>query len=177
MDASRRNFLVAGQTLLALAAMPINFFGAVASSIFSSQAAKLALLTRETFLPLVNSKFAVRSGMLTTAWLTLLSVEDMNQKAPAVAIPMAVPPKTARTAPPQIDTFALHFDLVGETLRQGTYELEHDALGRFPLFIVPSGTAKYVAVISRIKGSAGAPAPRPARLKAQPSVRATPENL
>jgi len=176
MDASRRNFLVAGQTLLALAAMPIKFFGAAASSFGSAKAANLALLTREAFLPLVNSSFAVRWGVLTTAWLTLLSVEDMNQKAPAPAIPMAVPPRAAKTALPKVDTFALHFHLIGETLLQGTYELEHAALGRFSLFVVPSGTSMYVAVISHLQGLAG-PAPQPVRSKGQPGDAAAPENF
>jgi hypothetical protein len=177
MDASRRSFLVAGQTLLALAAMPVKFFGAAASSFAWSKAAQLALLTRETFLPLLNSSFAVRSGLLTTTWLSLLSVEDMNQKPPAPAIPMAVQPSAAKTVPPKVDTFALRFHLIGEPLRQGTYELEHDSLGRFPLFIVPSGTATYVAVISHLQGSAGAPPPRAAHAKDQPGVPVSPASL
>jgi len=177
MDASRRNFLVAGQTLLAFAAMPMKFFGAAASSWGSSKAANLALLSRENFLPLVNSSFAVREGTLTMAWLTLQSVEDMNQKISAPMLPTAVPPKSAKGAPPKIDTFALHFDLIGETLEQGTYELEHAALGRFPLFVVPSGASTYVAVISHIHGSAGGPVPQPVRHKGQLNVPAIPESF
>jgi len=176
MDASRRHFLVAGQTLLALAAMPMKSLLAAASSFGSAKAANLALLSRETFLPLVNSSFAVRGGVLTTAWLTLLSVEDMNQKAPAPATPMAMPPKAAKTAPPKVDTFTLHFHLIGETLQQGTYELEHDALGRFSLFVVPSGTSMYVAVISHLQEPAGGPAPHPVHSNGQPGAPTAPEN-
>jgi hypothetical protein len=177
MDASRRNFLVAGQALLALAAIPIKIFGAAASSFGSSKAANLALLSRESLLPLLNSSFAVRGGVLTMAWLTLQSVEDMNQKVSAPTIPMAVPPKPAKGAPPKIDTFALHFHLIGETLEQGTYELEHAALGRFPLFVVPSGASTCVAVISHIHGSAGGPVPQPVRSKEQLNVPAVPESF
>jgi len=156
MAVSRRNFLVAGQTLLAAAALPMKFFGAAgALGLGSSDAEILASANRGTFLPLVNSSFAVRSGLLTPAWLTLLSVEDMNPKTPIHATPMAVGLKRSKVAPPQLtDTFALQFYATGEKLEQGTYELEHHSLGRFSLFLVPSGTSTYIAVISHLLGGA-----------------------
>ena len=155
MAVSRRNFLVAGQTLLAAAALPMKFFGAAgALGLGSSDAEILASANRGTFLPLVNSSFAVRSGLLTPAWLTLLSVEDLNPKTPIHARPMAFGLKASRVAPPTLDTFALNFYGTGEKLQQGTYELEHHSLGRFSLFLVPSGTSTYIAVISHLLGGA-----------------------
>jgi len=144
MPISRRGFLVAGQTLLAAAAFPTKFFGASTSEFGSTN---LDSWTKGTFEPLVNSSFAVRSGAQTVAWFTLLSVEDM--KAPA----QAAGPKALATPPVFIDTFALQFHGTGETLRQGTYELEHRSLGRFSLFVVPSGTTTYTAIINHLKSA------------------------
>ncbi len=51
--------------------------------------------------------------------------------------------------------FRLRFSApVGEPLDQDTYQLEHDRLGSFPLFMVPgdsaSGSQSYTAVIGRL---------------------------
>lgn len=171
MAVSRRNFLVAGQTLLAAVALPMKFLGAATASSFGSrEAANLASSTRESFLPLVNSSFAVHSGSSATAWLTLLSVEDMNPKAPVKASPMALAPKAASTTPATTDTFALHFHGTGEALQQGTYELEHASFGRFSLFVVPSGISTYVAIISHIQSSAPILAPERVNPKARRSA-------
>jgi hypothetical protein len=40
---------------------------------------------------------------------------------------------------PSIDCFSLRFRKTGNALPQGTYTLDHDWLGTFPLFLVPSG--------------------------------------
>jgi hypothetical protein len=147
MPVSRRRFLVAGQTLLAAAALPMKFFGATATI------TNMATWTKGTFQPLVNSSFAVLAGSGTAAWLTLLSVEDMNSKPPVKTAPMAFGLKGPKASPAVIDTFALHFYITGETLPQGTYELEHRSLGRFSLFVVPSGTSTYTAIISHIESA------------------------
>jgi len=174
MAVSRRNFIVAGQALLAATTLPMKFFGTAAGLEFgASNNANLASSTRNTFLPLVNSSFAVRSGLLTTAWLTLLSVEDMNPKSPIHAAPMAIGLKLPKVAPPQLtDTFALHFYATGEKLEQGTYELEHHSLGRFSLFLVPSGTSTCNAVISHLLGSAPVTGPKRVNSKAKGGVQA-----
>jgi hypothetical protein len=161
MPVSRRKFLVAGQTLLAAAALPMKFFGAAAVPEFGpSNTTNMALWTIRTFQPLVNSSFTVRSGSATAAWLTLLSVEDMNSKTQANTAPMAFGLKGPQASKPAIDTFALHFYLTGETLPQGTYELEHRSLGRFSLFVVPSGTSTYTAIISHIESATPIQAPK-----------------
>lgn len=173
MAVSRRNFLVAGQTLLAAAALPMKFFGAAgALNLGSSDVDVLASANRGTFLPLVNSSFAVRSGLLTPAWLTLLSVEDMNPKNPIHARPMAFAQRVPKVAPPALDTFALHFYGTGEKLQQGTYELEHHSLGRFSLFLVPSGTPTYIAVISHLLGGAPIAGPKRVNSKGKAGVQA-----
>ena len=171
MSVSRRNFLVAGQALLAAAAFPRKFFGAAATL----DAASLLSWTKETFQPLVNSSFAVRTGPLVATWLTLLSVEDMNPKHPSQTAPVGSGTKVPKTPPPVVDTFALHFHGTGEKLQQETYELEHPSLGRFSLFIVPSGATTYTAIISHVESSALRQIPKPSPRRA--GVSAASETL
>ena len=163
MSVSRRKFLLAGQTLLAAAALPIHFFGAASNVSFgSSKAANLASATKATFQPFVNSSFAVQANSMTTAWLTLLSVEDMNAKAAAPSTSSAFTGLRSPKAAPQVtDTFTLNFQGTGETLKQGTYELEHKTLGNFQLFLVPSGPTTYSATISHLQSALPIQAPRP----------------
>jgi hypothetical protein len=177
MPVSRRTFLVAGQTLVAAAALPMKFFGAATSQFGSANTANLASWTKGTFEPLVSSSFAVHSGALITTWFTLLSVEDMNLKTPRQAAPMAFGPRTLRTAQPAINTFALRFHATGDTLEQGTYELEHPTLGKFSLFVVPSGTTTYTAIISHIESATPIRAPKRLNSKAQAGALAAPESL
>jgi hypothetical protein len=178
MPVSRRKFLVAGQTLLAAAALPMKFFGAAAvPQLGSSITTNMATWTRGTFQPLVNSSFAVRSGSATPAWLTLLSVEDMNSKTPAKGAPMAFGLKGLQASPAVIDTFALHFYVTGQSLPQGTYELEHRTLGRFSLFVVPSGTSTYTAIISHIESATPIRAPQRLHSKGLPAAPVASESL
>jgi hypothetical protein len=175
MPVSRRTFLVAGQTLLAAAALPLKFFGAATLESGSANTANLASWTKGTFQPLVSSSFAVHSGARTTAWLTLLSVEDMNS-TPTERAPVAFGLKTL-SPQPTVDTFVLHFHGTGEVLPQGTYEFEHHSLGRFSLFVVPSGTTTYTAIISHIESATPIRAPKRLNRKAQAGAPTAPESL
>jgi hypothetical protein len=162
MSVSRRTFLVAGQTLLAAAALPMKFFGAAEiSALVGSGAAGMASWTRATFQPLINNSFGVQSGPVANAWLTLLSVQDMNPKTVLKTAPLTLGLRTLQPGPTSIDTFALHFYGTGEALPQGTYDLEHPKLGKFSLFIVPAGPSKYTAVISHLQSATSIVAPRP----------------
>jgi len=177
MPVSRRSFLVAGQTLLVAAALPLKFFGSATVEIGSANTTNLASWTKGTFQPLVSSSFAVHSGARTAAWFTLLSVEDMNSKTSIETAPMGLGLKALSLPQPTIDTFALHFHGTGEALPQGTYELEHHSLGRFSLFIVPSGTTTYTAIISHIESATPIRAPKRINSKAQAGALAAPESL
>ena len=176
---SRRGFIVAGQALLASAALPLRIFGAATSSSFgSSKVANLGSLTKASFLPLVNSSFAVGGSVsLPASWFTLLSVEDMNAKTSVQPTSMAVMLKKMKMAAVQLDTFALHFHGTGETLQQGTYEFQHRSLGRFSMFVVPSGTTTYVAIVSHLLSAAPLPAPLPIRSKPRVGAAAVSESL
>ena len=173
MAVSRRTFLVAGQTLLAAAALPMKFLATASASEFvRSNATGMAAWTKATFQPLVNNSFTVQSGSVANVWLTLLSVEDMNPKT-ATKAPMAFGLKTLQTAsaPASTDTFALHFYGTGEALKQGTYDLEHRTLGKFSLFIVPAGPSGYTAVISHLQTAAPIAGPGPIKSRAMAGVQ------
>jgi hypothetical protein len=172
MPVSRRGFIFAGQTLLAAAAFPLKIFGASGPEFGSSNTPHLAFWNKATFQPLVSSSFGVRSGSLTTAWLTLLSVEDMNPKTSAQGASAVFKPNSLKSRPAVVDTFALHFQGTGEALPQGTYELEHHTLGNFSLFIVPAGVATYAAVISHILNAPTVTGPRPVKSKPQAGAAA-----
>lgn len=163
MDVTRRHFLALGQWLAVAAALPSKIFGAsLLTSFGKAGKAKLSSFTMQTFLPLVNSGFPVDTGSATRNWLTLLSVEDTTQTPATNLPPMDVPPPP-QAPPPKLDSFALHFLGTGNTLAQGTYEVEHPALGRFPLFIVPSATGSgretYTAIFNHILTSQTLPHP------------------
>ncbi len=172
MRVSRRGFIFAGQTLLAATAFPLKFFGASGPEFGLSNTPHLALWNKATFQPLVSSSFGVRSGSLTTAWLTLLSIEDMNPKTSTQGAPASFGRNSLKSRPPVVDTFALHFQGTGESLPQGTYELEHHTLGSFSLFLVPSGVTTYAAVISHILNAATVTGPRPVKSKPQAGAAA-----
>jgi hypothetical protein len=44
-----------------------------------------------------------------------------------------------RSVGPAITSFSLRFRKTGVALPQGTYTMDHDWLGTFPLFLVPAG--------------------------------------
>ncbi len=99
----------------------------------------LRTMTRESFVPLLRSSFVANSGSTKPTWLTLVAVEDTTT---ADADLPAGAPKTA--------AFALRFQGVGEPLKQGMHKFEHQTLGQFALFIVPSGDSSYTAIINHL---------------------------
>src|ERR1044071_1787082 len=131
MLTSRRSLFRLGHALAAAALLPRRVLGSSAGARFGdTEANRLFRLSRETFLPLVNSQFAVRSGSETLAWLTLLSVEDIHLALPSFIVPMAVPPLSS-APPPKLDTFALRFWGTAANLPSATYIFEGGALEPF----------------------------------------------
>jgi len=98
-------------------------------------------LTKATFAPYVNTVFRIYPDTSKTLKTTLVSVADIGP----------IPDKTVVGR----ECFALNFR-GSEPLRQNTYRIEHDALGRLDLFLVPMGKNKrgryYQAVINRLNG-------------------------
>lgn len=154
MVVSRRSFVALGQWLAVAAALPGKVFGAhLFASVGNTGKATLLAFTKDTFLPLVNSSFAVHAGGVTKTWLTLLSVEDLTRKTSVNGTHSG----TAANSTPHVDCFALHFLGTGDILAQGTHELQHHSLGRFDLFVVPSktggGRETYTAIFGHLLSS------------------------
>jgi hypothetical protein len=152
MVVSRRRLFQLGQAVLASAVLPLKALTVKAAAEFTSaQAYQLEAFSMQTFQPLINSGFAIRSRVTTATWLTLLSVENMNATSGASTRSMT-PVKAGRMEAGETDAFALHFRGAGQILSQGTYMLENAALNPFPLFIVPEGSSTYVAIFNRLIG-------------------------
>lgn len=112
----------------------------------------LLSLDRGVFAPVVGSVFAVGpiSGGGAALLLTLLSVGDL----PAIAFDnvglMAVPPKHPITTTGTTGFVLSFLGPSSQLLGQDTYRFEHDVLGMFDLFVVPSGAGQYTAVVNQL---------------------------
>lgn len=115
------------------------------TDLFAVQDDPLANYTKATFIYYLNSVFQLHTVYGVVA-VTLTKVDDL-------------------TAARGGECFSLLFRGGSRTLPQGTYTIEHPALGSFPLFLVPAGTDSngaqgYLATINRLSYSdAMAPAP------------------
>lgn len=96
-------------------------------------------LSKATFAPYVNTVFRIYPDTSKILKTTLVSVGDIGP----------VPDKNSAGR----ECFVLKFRGT-EPLPQNTYRVEHDVLGRFDLFLVPTGKNKkgryYHAVINRL---------------------------
>jgi hypothetical protein len=97
--------------------------------------------SKATFLPYVNTFFSIFVSPTKMLVATLVSVDDIG----------AVPDKQVSGH----ESFVLKFRGT-ETIKQNTYQIQHQDLGSFELFLVPGGTKQknfyYVAVINRLNG-------------------------
>lgn len=156
MDISRRKFVRTGVIASALAAIPLALAKTAAArdggktlpqSLIAGanggaegQSSALDFYSKSRFAPYVNSQFQVKSSQLETVKVTLAEVADFCE-----------------TAGNGGECFALRFTgPVRGSFQQNTYEVEHAALGKFSLFLVPVGmrpagarTVNYEAVINR----------------------------
>jgi len=103
-------------------------------------------ISMRTFEPWIGSSFQVALDRKPMGKLVLLSVEDMSPGSTDSASGAA---PGGRSAPglrtplvPQTTSFALHFKGSGAPLPQDTYQVSHDWLGEFSLFLVPSGLSR-----------------------------------
>jgi hypothetical protein len=145
MLVSRRQLLRCGPALLAAAAVPWKMLGAA-----NDDGDRLLSQPKSSFVPLLRNTFTVNASSIKPTWLMLESIEEPPAPAPSYETGMVTRPKTPSIAPPKMETFTLHFSATGYTLPQGTYELEHNSLGRIHLFLVPAGPSAYTAVVSHL---------------------------
>jgi len=137
MQITRRELFRWGQGCLAATALPARVFGAASDS-----PDLLLTLTQQDFAAQIGSKFQTAGPAGQPVWLLLLGAEQTATPAEA--------PHAPRGHVPRVDTFLLSFSRIGDALPQGTYSFQHDVLGAFPLFIVPSGELTCVATISHL---------------------------
>ena len=150
MTVSRRQFLRAGSLCAVFAGLSLSPY----SKVFGQEAGRDAgyfevphgastdpvfYYTRETFTHYVGGVFTIHSDTGKHIQATLVEVSDCRTAA-------------QKTSGGMGECFALHFEHRSrEAMPQGTRVIEHGALGKFRLFIVPGPTgASYVAVINHI---------------------------
>ena len=102
-------------------------------------------LTEETFLQYINTRFRIQISPLTAVNLELIRV---SRRAPSSS---AKPAKT-----PKLDCFSVVFRGPSKTaLESKTYQVEHNQMGAFDLFIGPvnehSKQRLYEAVFNRLE--------------------------
>jgi hypothetical protein len=144
---SRRRFLALGPVLAATAAAgPKSIVKDVLPQASAAAAAARVTLTRSTFAPHVHGTFVAHLEALRPIELKLTAVQDL--------------PGTARaTFPDREGQFSLLFRGPRQpALDQGTYRVEHPAIGAFALFLVPVGESAdarhYEAIFNRIAAPA-----------------------
>lgn len=110
---------------------------------FEAQRDPLFFMTKQTFAQYLETKFIIDPGYTFPIETTLIEVKDTRSVT-----------ARKRNTPGQ-ECFLLTFRIEGEkTVKQGTYQVKHDALGTFELFVVPSedrdGRKFFEAVINRV---------------------------
>jgi hypothetical protein len=135
MATSRRNFLKSGTMGLICAGVPAALAKialgrpAVVGGFSEQNAKSLFKFTKDAFAPHLNTVFRIRAGLVAFD-LKLTKITDLKASS-------RIPARTAGR-----ECFSLLFTGAGKTtsLTQDTYVVEHEALGRFSLFLVPVGT-------------------------------------
>ena len=139
---NRRQFITSVSALAAFAGFHGIGFGQIQGSIRRNVGRDaLSRLGIDSFLPYVNTDFTFRLPRGTA----LLRLTDLSDSRPV----------DSPTRKLKQENFVLTFASRGRvTLQQGTYHVEHFALGSFDLFItqgaVTSSQRSYTAVINRV---------------------------
>ena len=146
MSTSRRRFLKTGTMGLLFVGIPATLSKAglasvVSRSRFSGANLQGSKLTKDAFTPHLNTTFRVNTDSGTTS-LKLIATTDLKSRS---LIKSRIAGK---------ESFSLLFerDAHGQPFTQDTYPVEHSALGKFSLFIVPVGSESgehYEAIFTR----------------------------
>jgi len=112
---------------------------------FEAQRDPLFFMTMQTFTQYIDTKFIIDPGYTFPIETRLIEVKDLRSAS------------AQKRNIPGHECFLLTFQLVGDkSVKQGTYQVKHDALGIFELFVVPSkdkdGIRFFEAVINREVG-------------------------
>lgn len=152
MSNSRRTFLSRGLLAITFAGLPLS--RAFAQSWKErdanpglgedSQNDLLRNYSKEAFKPYLNSVFRIHTAAGVMS-VTLAKITDMP-------------------APQNGECFSLLFRGEISLLDQGTYFIEHPALGNFSLLLVPAGAFGYLATINRLSLADALNYPAPTRV-------------
>lgn len=120
------------------------------SANWQDHTAALQGMSRNQFAGAVGTDFKIvfPEGTVAPVWLTLMAVADLPALAPANPQSFAVPMRQS-SAVPATNGYLLTFGSTAD-LAQGSYLFEHETLGKFALFTVPSGQQVYTAVINQL---------------------------
>ena len=146
MSTSRRRFLKTGTMGLLFVGIPatlskVGIAGVVSRSTSSGATQGFLNFTRDVFSPLLKTNFRVNTDSGTTS-LRLIAAKDLKSGSRL----------SSRIAGKE--SFSLLFEkgAKGNAFTQDTYLVEHSALGKFSLFIVPVGSESgehYEAIFTR----------------------------
>lgn len=119
---------------------------------WEDHASALQGITREQFAGLIGTSFKIvfPAGTEAPVWVTLASVDDLPALPAVNPASLAVSNRQSSVVP-ATNGFSLTFTSTAE-LTQGPYLFEHETLGKFALFAVPSGPVAYTAVVNRLSG-------------------------
>ena len=139
MGVSRRRLLQGGLAVVVAGAAPVRLAGGAAAAQNNGNVTA-SWFSRTSYTPLVGTAFGVTVGQSTAA-LTLASVSDITS------------PGKKQTRSPE-GQFSLVF--TGSAgVEQGTYPIQHAALGSSALFVVPIGakgaTQRYEVIVNRLQ--------------------------
>lgn len=150
MAISRRKFMKAGTLVLLSAGVPLKVVAEqittpiASNSLSAAHMGSLHLLTEAVFAAQLKTTFRVRAGGAGAVDLKLVEVNDLRSAAVKES-----PALRGR------ECFSIIFQGPRKApLAQNTYTLEHGALGKFPVLIVPVGESeqglKYEAIFNRL---------------------------
>jgi hypothetical protein len=100
-------------------------------------------VSSQTFEQWIGSSFRVSLGKQSQGSLLLTAVNVIKPANPQAHENTKLQPEggsiLGSLKQPSVTSFSLHFQRSGTPLQQNTYLLDHNWLGTFPLFLVPSG--------------------------------------
>lgn len=146
MSISRRKFLRTGTLAALTAGLPLKALadGALkttteSSSMLNAASAEALRLNSSAFKKCLYTKFRVNLAGAKSQFLKLVEVKHWH----------------TQTQPADRECFSNEFLAVdGHKLRQGTYTVEHELLGKFEMFLVPLGNKnseiRYEALFNRL---------------------------
>jgi hypothetical protein len=150
MAISRRKFMKAGTLVLLSAGVPLKVVAeqlagpSGANNLKGGHPNGLHFLTEASFVALLNTTFSLSEGTSDTTRIKLVEVSDLRSAA-------------VKKSPAMRGRECFSIIFLGPRkapLKQSTYTVEHDALGKFPALIVPVGESAqglyYEAVFNRL---------------------------